>query len=157
MTTFKDVDKQNLAEYIQLESTFDPSVFMSRTRPVNFETGDTATLFWKYIIIDEKTVGSIWLEKESAFSNTADLGIFLSDESDRKKGIGSAAIRSAIGLSWHHLLFKTIRLRVRPSNLCAIHCFETCGFSETGRFQESLGNLSFEMVEMALRISTYCE
>jgi len=56
------------------------------------------------------------------------LGIFISGEQYRGKGIGSDSIKEAIRISKQRISFRNVRLNVRKSNLRAIHCYEKCGF-----------------------------
>lgn len=60
------------------------------------------------------------------------LGIFISGEQYRSKGIGSDAIKEAIRISRQRIYFNKVRLNVRKSNLRAIQCYEKCGFNISG-------------------------
>ena len=131
-----DVDKSCLSDYVALEKKNDLSYFMSRTRPYNYDEKNESTLLWKYICIRNMRIGALWIEKESEESTTATLGIFLSDEENSSKGIGTKAIEQAITQVKETMSLRKIELHVRDSNLRAIRCYEKCGFRETDRFHK---------------------
>jgi RimJ/RimL family protein N-acetyltransferase len=126
----------DLVAYQRWKSTIDLGTFMSRCAPLGFrcsvdESG--AEYRWFVIVAAGRDVGTIWLERERDDTDTARLGIFLSDESCCGKGIGRRAIDQAIALGRPSLQFTRVRLHVRLANARAIRCYRACGFLQIGR------------------------
>ena len=144
-----DVDKFNLSDYIFLENKNDLSYYMSRTRPFNYDEKNQFTLFWKYIYIQNVPIGALWIEKETEDSQTATLGIFISDEVNLCKGLGTKAIELAITQAKEKINITKIELNVRDSNTRAIRCYEKCGFSESNRFIKNYLNEDVTVIVMS--------
>jgi len=64
------------------------------------------------------------------------LGIFISGEQYRGKGIGSDTIKEAIRISKQRISFRNVRLNARKRNLRAIQCYEKFGFNIYGQGQK---------------------
>jgi len=148
-----DVDKDNLAEYDKLEKINDLSYFMSRTRPYNYAIKTQTTLFWKYITMQSILVGALWIEKEDEYAPIATLGIFIADENNYSKGIGSSAIVIAMLQANEKMKFTQVKLDVRASNKRAIRCYEKCGFKETGNFTKEYLGENVECIVMQRNVN----
>jgi RimJ/RimL family protein N-acetyltransferase len=106
-------------------------------------------LFWKFIVFDGKTLGSVWLEKENPEDRTATLGIFILDDTYQGKGLGEFIVREVIRTGREFLSIDTVQLSVRESNVRAYHCYLKCGFVETNRF---LSKDSIRAIHMELAL-----
>ncbi len=129
------------------------SQYMSRTRPNRADTCDENSLYWRYIVVDNRMCGSIWLEKEDLTARFATLGIFISSQGDRGNGIGSFVINEAIQEAKKSLAISSVVLRVRANNLPAYHCYLKCGFVEKKRFIKSTAEGEIEVIYMVKNIS----
>lgn len=127
-----DITNENLRSYKQFENRFDNlSSYLSRIYP-DFDT----KIKWCYINVDNKNIGSIWLEKVDV--NTVKLGVFIADEKYRNKGYGTLAIKR-IMLFAKDLGYKSVVLNVRISNIKAFNVYQNIGFKESKRFTKSNG------------------
>ena len=81
---------------------------------------------------DGRDVGTVWLEQEVGLFS-ARLGILLGDERLFGCGIGAQVVRLVVERARAgELQVHTLALRVRRSNVCALACFENCGFVAVG-------------------------
>jgi len=106
------------------------AAYLSRLSPNNCSVGDydASKICWFIIEEDACDIGSVWLEKDTKESEAVILGIFISGEQYRGKGIGNHVIKEAIRISKQRIPFTSVKLNVRKSNLRAIRCYEKCGF-----------------------------
>ena len=138
MITLRDVAKSDESAYKAWQNDSNLTGYLSRLYPNNCCVADYDTSRVCWFIIKEATydIGSVWLEKDTEEADTMVLGIFISGEQYRGKGIGSDSIKEAILISKHRISFRNVRLNVRKSNLKAIHCYEKCGFNICGEGQK---------------------
>src|SRR5450756_299130 len=102
---------------------------MSRTRPLaaGADRHDPASgLHWYVIAADDLEVGTVWIEVPPPGSEGV-LGIYLGDESDRGRGVGTAAIDLAVAE------FRRTHPRLR-----AVACYRRAGFAITGHGSKTL-------------------
>ena len=127
--------------------------FMSRTTPRFFSAQQSVRNdLWEWYVIEleNRSVGTVWLEKENADSEWAVLGIVIGFEDFLGKGIGAYAISEAIAKARKNLRFSKVKLNVRKTNSRAISCYRKCGFSvirediKTNDAQEQI--LFYEMI-----------
>lgn len=127
-----DITNENLRSYKQFEIYFDNlSSYLSRIYP-DFDT----KIKWCYINVDNKNIGSIWLEKFDV--NTVKLGVFIADEKYRNKGYGTFSIKEIIRFA-KDLGYRSVVLNVRISNIKAFNVYQNIGFKETKRFTKNNG------------------
>lgn len=127
-----DIINENLRSYKQFENYFDNlSSYLSRIYP-DFDI----KIKWSYINVDNKNIGSIWLEKVDV--NTVKLGVFIADEKYRNKGYGALAIKKIICFV-KDLGYKSVVLNVRIGNIKAFNVYQNIGFKETKRFTKNNG------------------
>lgn len=132
LTPFKDSDLPRLDQWCRFIGSDD---YMSRTTPgfFNRQLGTENSLWnWYLIHVGQQCIGTVWLEKEKADSDTATLGILLGDNRLFNRGYGKQAVRLAVSSSSGILCFNRVRLNVRKSNQRAIACYRNCGFSVIG-------------------------
>lgn len=87
---------------------------------------------------DDEPVGIIGIEEISQIMQTAEIGLFIGDEANRGKGIGSEAIRLLLRYSFNALNLNNIMLCVYPFNERAMKTYEKIGFKVIGRRREAL-------------------
>ena len=94
---------------------------------------DKAPLFAIVKADDNQPIGSIeFLELESTH-RTATLCIFIGDESNCGKGLGSEALRLALRYAFDVLNLNNIDLKVYSFNQRAVKAYTKAGFKEYGR------------------------
>lgn len=89
-------------------------------------------------IENDELIGNIALEQIDYKNGSAELGIFIGEESNLSKGYGSEAIKLLTNYGFKELRLHTIYLRVLSNNERAIKAYEKCGFKECGRKHESI-------------------
>jgi len=134
MMSLRDISKSDERTYAIWQNNSELAGYLSRLYPYNSSVGDygASRVCWFIIEEDACAIGSVWLEKVIEEPDSMILGIFLSGEQYRGKGIGRAAIQEAIRISNQRIAFRNVRLNVRKSNLRAIKCYEKCGFKISG-------------------------
>lgn len=129
------INKDNISDYVNFEKKYDNSLkeYQTRIHPNNHQDFQRLIaeklLIWYYIEVDNKFIGSIWLEKALTETNSAVLGIFICDNIYRGLGIGEKAIQLVLKNA-NYLSVKIIELNVRANNSRAISCYKKCGFEE---------------------------
>jgi RimJ/RimL family protein N-acetyltransferase len=113
---------------------------MSRTRPLaaaadRHDPG--AGLYWYVIAEDGRDVGTVWIELLPGASEAV-LGVFLGDEADRGRGVGSTAVELAVAEFRRAHAQTPIVLRVRRTNARGIACYRRAGFSVVGSGSKTL-------------------
>lgn len=103
---------------------------------------------WHAIVVDDRSVGTIWIEREHADERVADLGILIGEPENRGHGIGSAAIRIAERDAVESWGIGQVRLRVRVSNRTALRCYERSGFLPVNKTMKEVDGQVFEVVHM---------
>jgi len=138
MVTLRDVTKSDERIYRGWQKDSKLDGYLSRLCPNNSSVVDydTSRVCWFIIEKGTQEIGSVWLEKDTEGTDTMILGIFISGEQHRNKGIGSAAIKEAIRISKQRISFGKIRLNVRKTNLRAMQCYIKCGFNICGEGQK---------------------
>ena len=131
MVELEQVCNENLSHYNEYEKVFETDLkqYQSRIYP----SKNATVLCWYHIKADDKYLGAIWLEK-NVDEDFAVLGIFITDELYRNKGIGKAAIEQIIKTDLQYIHTNKILLRVREENERAIRCYESVGFKENRRY-----------------------
>jgi RimJ/RimL family protein N-acetyltransferase len=103
---------------------------------------------WHVIVVDDRSVGTVWIEREHADERVADLGILIGEPDDRAHGFGSTAIRIAERDAVESWGIGQVRLRVRVSNRTAIRCYERSGFLPVNKTTKEVDGVVFEVVHM---------
>jgi RimJ/RimL family protein N-acetyltransferase len=111
--------------------------FTSRLYPKAFDAKnpdlpDSGILSWYAIRYDHRTVGHVWIERETPEADLAVLGILIGETDLFGKGIGRAAIRLAVDDVCRRWPLRAIRLNVRKDNHRGIACYRRCGFTIVG-------------------------
>ena len=134
MFEIEQVCNENISHYSEYEKAFETDLkqYQSRIYPIK----DAQYLRWYYIKVENKYIGAIWLEKSST-DEFAVLGVFITDELYRNKGIGKAAIKQIIKTDLQYMHTNKILLRVREENERAIRCYKSVGFKENRRFRKN--------------------
>lgn len=86
---------------------------------------------------NDELLGNIAIEDIDYKNGTAELGIFIGEESNLSKGYGSEAIKLLTNYAFKELRLHTIMLRTLDINERAQRAYEKCGFKEYGRRHES--------------------
>ena len=146
--SLETVDASCLFDYVLLEKSKSLPYWMSKTRPRTAGKKASPAPFWKYICLDNKRIGAIWIEKDNAADSAASLGIFISHDENLGKGIGTAAIKTAVAQAQKKMRFTKVELNVRDTNARAIACYKKCGFKETGRFMKNYLDEEVEVIIM---------
>ena len=89
-------------------------------------------------IENDELIGNIALEQIDYKNGSAELGIFIGEESNLSKGYGSEAIKLLTNYAFKELRLHSIYLTVLSNNERAIKAYEKCGFKECGRKHESI-------------------
>lgn len=136
------VSDKNMSFYDKYEEAFrdDLKQYQSRIHPLD----NTEVLRWYHIKTENKYIGAIWLEK-NADEDFSVLGIFITDELYRNKGIGKTAIKQIIKNDFQHMHTNKILLRVREENERAIKCYKSVGFKESRKYRKDNLNV-IEMI-----------
>lgn len=63
---------------------------------------------------------------------TADLGLYIGEIKYRGKGLGTEIVDTILSYGFERLNLRKLSLRVLESNIPAIKCYESCGFTPEG-------------------------
>ena len=112
------------------------------------ETGKVAQFI---ILLDKKSVGSIYLRDIDYDKKCAEYGIFVGEESARGIGVGTKSTNLILKYAFEELNLKNVFLRVLKDNTDAKKSYEKAGFKENGRTEivEINGNMR-EVIFMEL-------
>lgn len=89
------------------------------------------------VLLDsDRLIGSISLHNIDHLHRNAFIGIFIGDEEQRGKGLGTEAIRLILKYGFKTLNLHNIMLTVHADNLAGIACYKKAGFKEVGRLPE---------------------
>ncbi len=86
---------------------------------------------------DDALIGNCGIENVDQISQTAEVGIFIGDQSDRGKGYGTEVLKLLLDYGFYTLNLHNMMLRVFAFNEPAIHCYKKAGFREFGRRKEA--------------------
>lgn len=89
------------------------------------------------IEVDGQLVGEARLDNLNPHDLRAHLGVSIYHPRYLGQGIGTAAVRALLAEAFGPLGLHRVALRVLPSNLRAIRCYERCGFRREGVERES--------------------
>ncbi len=133
MFELEQICNENMSHYSEYEKAFETDLkqYQSRIYP----SENVAVLRWYHIKADGKYIGAVWLEKNDG-EEFAVLGIFISDELYRNKGIGKSAIEQIIKTDLQYMRTNKILLRVREENERAIRCYKSVEFKENRRYRK---------------------
>lgn len=97
---------------------------------------------WFLIKDDElkRNIGIMSLLRISEYNKSADLSITISDEEDRRKGYGIAALKWLLEYAFNTLFLHRIQLEVLESNLPAESLYKKIGFKQEGIKQDAFYN-----------------
>lgn len=87
---------------------------------------------------DDKVIGDVGLHNVNHINRTATLGIFIGDNEDRNKGLGTEAIRLILDFGFNYLNLKNVNLALLECNTRALKCYQKVGFKEYGRRRECI-------------------
>lgn len=109
----------------------------------------------QFIIVDTETntdVGSVYLRDIDHSNKKCEYGIFIGEEADRGKGIGSKAAQLVLDYAFEELKLNRVFLRVFSKNLRAIKSYEKVGFKYEGTFRDDviIEGVPYDMVFMAI-------
>ena len=86
---------------------------------------------------DDKLIGNCGFNKIDKIDRTATVGIFIGDESNHNKGLGTDSLKTLIKYGFDILNLNNIELQVFDFNERAINCYKKVGFKEYGRRHQS--------------------
>ncbi len=101
------------------------------------ETGKVAQFI---ILLDKKSVGSIYLRDIDYEKKCAEYGIFVGEESARGIGVGTKSTNLILKYAFEELKLKKIFLRVLKDNIDAQKSYKKAGFKENGKIEKVLIN-----------------
>lgn len=93
----------------------------------------------QYIILtkeDEKPVGSVYFRDVDLHNNSAEYGVFIGEDSARRKGIGTETAKLFTRYGINELGLHRISLRVLSGNDVAYRTYENAGFKKEGVFRD---------------------
>lgn len=125
-----EITNENIKDYKVFEKSYTDklSQFLSRIYP------DSDTVIkWYYINVDNKNIGSIWLE--TVEKDKVKLGVFIADEEYRSKGYGTNAIDNILCIA-KNKGYKSAVLNVRRNNIRAYSLYQKLGFVEIKRYKK---------------------
>jgi len=80
----------------------------------------------------ESFTGSVWLWNSNALDGHCELSVFVSEKDLWSTGIGTEAVRLAVGYAFEQLGHEKVWLHVDEWNRRAVKCYEKCGFEHEG-------------------------
>lgn len=86
---------------------------------------------------EDRLIGNISLSAVDFINKTAELGIFIGEESDRNKGYGTEAIKLILDYGFNYLNLNNIMLIVYSYNEKAKKSYEKIGFEVFGVWKDS--------------------
>lgn len=90
------------------------------------------------ICADGVDVGSVFLRDIDHVHHKAEFGIFIGDDAQTGKGVGTKAATQIVAYGFEKLGLHKIFLRVLADNAGAVHCYEKAGFVQEGYFKEDV-------------------
>ena len=133
-TYAKWLNNPEISKYLSIHSSL-VSIYSERDYIEEFSKQE----FYMCIVKKEndKLIGNIALEHIDYKNGSAELGIFIGEESNLGRGYGSEAIKLLTNYGFKELRLHTIYLRVLDNNPRAVKSYQKCGFKECGRRHES--------------------
>jgi GNAT superfamily N-acetyltransferase len=129
--------------------------FMSRFTPDLTASPDAVPMIiWQMIVAGGEEVGTVWLERASADSADAVLGIFLARPDLRGHGLGRKAIAMAERVGRERWAIARVRLHVRATNKRALSCYAAAGFRVTNRGSKLIAGQPVPTLEMIHEFDT---
>ena len=97
------------------------------------ETGKVAQFI---ILLDKKSVGSVYLRDIDYDKKSAEYGIFIGEESARGQGVGTKSAALILQYAFEELKLEKIFLRVYKDNLGAVKSYTKVGFKDNGNVEK---------------------
>ena len=94
------------------------------------ETGKVAQFI---ILLDKKSVGSVYLKDINREEKSAEYGIFIGDENAIGIGVGTKSARLILEYAFNELKLEKVYLRAYKDNACALKSYEKAGFVYKGK------------------------
>jgi RimJ/RimL family protein N-acetyltransferase len=95
-------------------------------------------------------IGQIALEHIAWRQRTAELWVHIGEESQRSRGYGTDAVRTAVRYAFEVLGLERVYLRVHADNRPAVRCYLKCGFVKEGLLRGG-GRVERPLLLMSLR------
>lgn len=99
---------------------------------------DTGKVAQFIIEADGKPIGSCYLRDISKQNRSAEFGIFIGEDTARRKGYGTTAGKKLLDYGFKQLGLHRIFLRVFSDNERAIRSYERIGFKKEGYFRDMI-------------------
>jgi len=90
------------------------------------------------ILCDDKPIGLAYLLNINHNKKITDWGLYISDKSFRRKGIGSASLKKLIDFVFSEMKFNKMTTKVLENNSVALNIYKKFGFKTEGKLQETL-------------------
>jgi len=115
---------------------------------------------YQFAIIDKNTnklLGNGGFNNINHINKTAEVGLFIGEEEDRNKGLGTEALRLLVKYGFEYLNLNNIMLRVYSFNERAIKCYTKTGFKEFGRRHNTtiIKNVTYDEIYMEILREDY--
>ena len=115
---------------------------------------------YQFAIVDKSNdilLGNGGYSNINHINKTAEVGLFIGQEDNRNKGIGTEALSLLVKYGFEYLNLNNIMLRVYSFNERAIKCYKKCGFKEFGRRHNSMiiKNVSYDEIYMEMLREDY--
>lgn len=106
---------------------------------------------------NDKLMGNGGFSSINNIRQTAEVGLFIGDEENRNKGIGTEALKLIVKYGFEYLNLNNIMLKVYSFNELAIKCYEKVGFKEFGRRHQAIPikNKWYDEIYMEILKSDY--
>lgn len=106
---------------------------------------------------DDRVLGTVELMDIREFDRCATAGIFIGENNDRSRGIGTEALSLLVEFGFLYMNLHSINLAVLADNPRAIKCYTKVGFKECGRMREArfVGGKYRDLIHMDLLASEY--
>ena len=87
---------------------------------------------------NDEMIGNCGIMRIDHVNRTAELGIFIGNETNRDEGYGSETLKLLLDFGFNYLNFHSVYLRVADYNERAKACYKKIGMKEGGRIREAL-------------------
>lgn len=140
------INSEDIEQYVKWMNDFDTAKGIDQIKRMVSLTSEKEYLEevshkeYNFSIINSETdrlMGSISLHKIDLIDRTAELGIFIGEESDRSKGYGSEAIKLLLDYGFNQINLNNIMLKVYSFNERAQKSYAKCGFKVFGIWKNS--------------------
>ena len=85
---------------------------------------------------DDELIGNCGIQEINQIRQCAEVGLFIGEEENRRKGYGQEVLRLLLDFAFGTLNLHNVMLRVFSFNERAIHTYRKVGFREFGRRRE---------------------